>query len=179
MKKIKGLFKRDYDTGLIYDEYTEGTEWVQKHECKATKKFDGTACMVKDGKLYKRYDVKQGRTVPAVGIPCEESRDKNTGHWPWWIPVGDGPDDQWHREAFSGKYKDGTYELCGPKIGGNKEKLHGHVLILHGGYMYGGVPVEFDELKTWFMKNDIEGIVWHHLDGRMIKIKRTDFGLKW
>ena len=26
---------------------------------------------------------------------------------------------------------------------------------------------------------DIEGIVWHHPDGRMAKIKRRDFGLSW
>jgi hypothetical protein len=26
---------------------------------------------------------------------------------------------------------------------------------------------------------DIEGIVWHHPDGRMVKIKKKDFGYKW
>ena len=25
----------------------------------------------------------------------------------------------------------------------------------------------------------VEGIVWHHPDGRMVKIKRKDFGFKW
>ena len=27
--------------------------------------------------------------------------------------------------------------------------------------------------------NNLEGIVWHHPDGRWAKIKRRDFGLKW
>jgi hypothetical protein len=25
----------------------------------------------------------------------------------------------------------------------------------------------------------MEGVVWYHEDGRMVKIKRRDFGLKW
>lgn len=29
------------------------------------------------------------------------------------------------------------------------------------------------------VENVIEGLVWHHDDGRMAKIKRRDFGLKW
>ena len=40
-------------------------------------------------------------------------------------------------------------------------------------------PITYDELKAFFEKNIIEGIVWHHPDGRMAKIKRRDFGLEW
>jgi hypothetical protein len=33
-------------------------------------------------------------------------------------------------------------------------------------------------LKAYLAYKDIEGIVWHHSDGRMVKIKGKDFGLK-
>jgi len=39
-------------------------------------------------------------------------------------------------------------------------------------------PRTFNELKEWFKDQDIEGIVWHHPDGRMIKLKKRDFGYK-
>lgn len=43
---------------------------------------------------------------------------------------------------------------------------------------YNDVPIEFEALKTWLTDKDIEGIVWHHPDGRMVKIKKKDFRLK-
>lgn len=38
-------------------------------------------------------------------------------------------------------------------------------------------PRRFDLLREWFRGKNIEGIVWHHPDGRMVKIKKKDFGL--
>ncbi len=50
MRKIKSLFKRDYEGNRnVYDEIVEGSEWVAMGEGKATKKYDGTCCMVNDG----------------------------------------------------------------------------------------------------------------------------------
>ena len=132
MKKIPSLFKRDFATGLVYDEVVEGSEWVIAGEGRATRKWDGTCCRVKDGKLWKRYDVKKGRPIPDGFEPAQEP-DNITGHWPGWVLVGDGPEDRWHREAFNGMFPDGTYELCGPKIQGNPERLPEHCLLLHGG----------------------------------------------
>jgi len=34
------------------------------------------------------------------------------------------------------------------------------------------------ELGQFFKERNIEGIVWHHPDGRMAKIKARDFGIK-
>ena len=60
MRKIPSLFKRDYEgTRLVYDEVVPGSEWVLAGEGVATRKWDGTACMVRDGRLYKRYDCKR------------------------------------------------------------------------------------------------------------------------
>ena len=136
--------------------------------------------MIRDGKLYKRYEIKNGGKPPESFEPACEV-DSVTGKQQGWLPVGDGPEDQWHREGLAGmsNKQDGTYELVGPKIQGNPEKLDIHKLMLHGSK----VPTEdpprtFVELKEWIKDKDIEGIVWHHTDGRMVKIKKKDFGLK-
>ena len=82
MKKIPSLFKRNYDTHKIYNEVTEGCEWVIKGEGMATRKYDGTACLIREGNLFKRYDCKKGRETPSAmdGFPCQPKPDPETGH---------------------------------------------------------------------------------------------------
>ena len=179
MKKIISLFQRNYDGDrLVRDEVVPGAEWVQAGEGIATRKWDGTCCMVRGGKLWKRYDVKNGRTPPGGFEPAQDC-DAVTGHWPGWIPVGDGPEDAYHREAFTGTEPEGTYELVGPNVNGNPEGFASHYLIPHGKHEV-CAPRTFSELRAWFAGpgRDIEGVVWHHADGRMVKIKAKDFGLK-
>src|SRR3990167_7568687 len=102
MKKIISLFQRNYDGDrLVRDDVVPGAEWVLKGEGRATRKWDGTCCMVRGGKLYKRYDAKAGKTPPPGFEPAQEAPDPVSGHWPGWLLVGDGPDDRWHREAFA------------------------------------------------------------------------------
>lgn len=177
MKKIISLFQRNYDGDrLVRDEVVPGAEWVLSGEGVPTRKFDGTCCMVKAGILYKRYDCKEG-TSPPLGFMPAQDPDPVTKHWPGWLPVGSGPQDQYHREAFHGDEAEGTYELCGPKVQGNPEKFETHVLIAHGKDIL-IAPRTFETLKSFLSVNDIEGIVWHHEDGRMVKIKKKDFGIK-
>lgn len=184
MQKIISLFQRNYDGDrLVRDEVTPGAEWVINGEGIATRKWDGTCCKIEKGVLYKRYDAKKGKTPPVGFIPAQDP-DPVTGHWPGWLKVGDGPDDKWFREGdnnFRGNnlYLDGTYELVGPKINGNKEGFQRHTLVGHGKELVSDAPRTFDELKYWFGMANIEGIVWHHPDGRMVKIKKRDFGYKW
>jgi hypothetical protein len=184
MKKIISLFQRNYDGDrLVRDEVVSGAEWVAAGEGVATRKFDGTSCMVKDGVLYKRYDCKSIQIPPQGWIAAQEP-DPVTGHHPGWLPVSElNPSDKWHRESVRNAFRstglrDGTYELVGPKIQGNPEKFEDHRLIPHGSHPLRDVPRTFEALKEWFKTQDIEGIVWHHLDGRMVKIKKKDFGLK-
>jgi hypothetical protein len=184
MKKIISLFQRNYDGDrLVRDEVVPGAEWVIAGEGVATRKLDGTCCMVRDGKLYKRYEVKPGGKPPANFEPANEV-DENTGKQQGWLPVGDGPEDRWHREAFEnwhliiGNLPDGTYELVGPKVQGNPEHHTGHFLAPHGAMLEPHAPRTYAELREWFKGQDIEGIVWHHPDGRMVKIKGKDFGIK-
>lgn len=182
MKKIISLFQRNYDGDrLVRNEVTPGAEWVINGEGTPTKKFDGTCCLVRDGKFFKRYEVKKGGKPPENFEPANEV-DLQTGKQQGWVPVGQGPEDQWHREAWE-KYgsipDDGTYELIGPKIQNNAEQILslGHILIKHGAVELPGAPRDFDGLKDYLIDADVEGIVWHHPDGRMVKIKTKDFGL--
>jgi hypothetical protein len=36
-------------------------------------------------------------------------------------------------------------------------------------------PRSFEAIKAALLPSTIEGVVWHHPDGRMVKIKRRDF----
>lgn len=180
MQKIISLFQRNYESDrLVRNEVVPGAEWVINGEGVATRKWDGTCCMIKDGVLYKRYDAKKGKTPPEGFIPAQEP-DEVTGHWPGWLKVGPGNEDRWHREALEDmNYEDGTYELVGPRINGNREGLDRHILIKHGEekvYFPGGVT--YDTVKKFLDEVDYQGIVWHHPDGRMVKIKKKDFGFK-
>ena len=188
MRKIISLFKRNYGGDrLVYNEVVPGAEWVINGEGVATKKFDGTCCMIRDGILYKRYTLKKGRKPPQGFEPVTDI-DPNTGKRQGWVPVSaENPSDKWHIKGLcntieiSGKLADGTYELCGPNIQGNPECLGRHMLIEHGKWILDGTtspPRTFDELREWFIGKDIEGIVWHHPDGRMVKIKKRDFGFR-
>jgi hypothetical protein len=131
--------------------------------------------MVRDGVLYKRYEIKDGRTPP-MGFEPATGVDPATGKVQGWMPVGLGEEDRWHREAFQGTEEDGTYELCGPKVQGNPEGFETHSLVRHGSEVIADPPhPTFEDIKAWLCSHDYEGIVWHHPDGRMVKAKRKDF----
>lgn len=181
MKKIISLYQRNYDTDrLVRDEVVPGAEWVLAGEGWATRKLDGTCCMIRDGKLFKRYEVKPGKTPPPDFEPANDV-DENTGKQQGWRPVGDGPDDQYHREAMQPGLADGTYELVGPKIQGNPENFPVHKLVPHDDAEL-ILRVEpsrtFESIRLFVQVQPLEGIVWHHPDGRMVKIKGKDFGFK-
>jgi hypothetical protein len=56
MDKIKTLFIRDWKNNpdLVTRELEPSCAWIVKNEAIPTRKWDGTCCMIKDGKLYKR-----------------------------------------------------------------------------------------------------------------------------
>jgi hypothetical protein len=176
MRKMKTVFVIDRNTHLATDEVQE--QWVIDGEGVATIKHDGTSCMVRDGQLFRRFDAKRGRTLPEGFEPCEEAPDANTGHWPGWVPVGDGPADKFHREAFFTALPNGTYELVGPRIQGNRYSLDRHALWEHGREIV-EVGRTREAILTWLEDHEGEGLVFHHPDGRMAKIRRKDFGLRW
>jgi hypothetical protein len=192
MEKIITLFARNYDGDcLVRDEVTPGAEWVLAGEGVATEKIDGTCCLVRAGKLYKRYELKANK-YPPTNFEAATERDPVTGKIQGWVPVGDGPDDQWHREAFDAQappdfeYPDGTYELVGPKVQGNPYGYSRHALIIHGEEVLIDVsrpPRDYAGLRAYLTEHAIEGIVWwRNLDDpncEKVKLKRKDFGLPW
>jgi hypothetical protein len=160
MQSIITLFQRNAD-GSLRDEVSPGAEWVAAGEGTATRMWDGLACMVRSGQLYKQANPGQ----------------------PGWVPVGNGPEDQGHREAFEhfdpigwDPRVDGTYELLGPTINGNPERLGRHLLMPHAKQSV-DAPRDFAGLRRFLAGNDFEGVVWVHPDGRMVKLQAADFGM--
>lgn len=178
MNKIPTIFVRDMSKqpALVTPEWHPDCLWVRDGEGVATHKWDGTSVLVRDGELYKRRELRPGDISP----PNFEilGTDENTGKTVGWVPVGDGPEDKYHREGFHNE-PNGTYELLGPKIQGGKYGFPEHQLARHGDEKLPNAPRTFDGLREYLTGLRVEGVVWHHPDGRMAKIKRRDFGLKW
>lgn len=187
MKKIPAVFVRDMTVprAPYTRDVTPGCEWVLAGEGTATRKWDGTACAIINGKLYARYDAKRGKEPPAGAIACQEP-DPETGHWPHWVEVTDPPQPQfrWMHEAFTASgfdAADGTYEAIGPKIGSNHERVPEHRLERHGNIELVESAEErtYNYLKAHLENCAYEGFVFHHEDGRMAKVTRQGFGLAW
>lgn len=184
MKKIPTLFDRDWagDRSRVVDVPNPAADWVFRGEGVATRKLDGTSCLVRAGAFFKRRELKAGQAAPP-GFEAEGT-DAETGKTVGWVPVGPGPEDAAHREGFArlsagGTPADGTYELLGPKVQGNLEGHDAHVLVPHAGApVFPDAPRSFAGLAAWLAGRDVEGLVFHHPDGRMTKIKLRDFGLK-
>lgn len=184
MRKIPTIFERDWtgNRALVTDTPNPDADWVFAGEGEATIKWDGSSVLMRVGEMFKRYEVKAGKTPPPDFRPADEV-DPETGKQAGWVPVDlTDPADQWHVEALAATIglPDGTYELVGPKVQGNPYGLKHHELWRHGSFVADlSGPVSFDSVRIWLIVNHEEGIVWHHPDGRMAKIKARDFGMDW
>lgn len=190
MRKVPCLFVREFEgkrITRITPEVTPGCEWVLAGEGDAYVKRDGTACAVIGGVLHRRYDAKRGKTPPPDAVPCDPEPDPITGHWPHWLPVESGkPADRWYSEAWQRLpfgAVNGTYELCGPHFQANPEGLDRDMFIKHDSepvsHAWARESISFGNLRDLMRAWAHEGIVFHHPDGRMAKIRRADFGLVW
>lgn len=192
MRKIPCAFARVGEPYLAINEVTPGCEWVAAGEGSATRKLDGTCCMVRSGRLYRRATLRPGTPDPE-GFELVEERGDG-GRRIGWVEVvdhggvafGDRGEEKYHREVLplARSLPDGTYELVGPKVQGNAERLTSHSLERHGGVLLEEVPRDFASLRRYLDLHrvdgrPIEGVVFHHPDGRMAKIRRKDFGLEW
>lgn len=187
MQKIPTLFLRDpANMGRVTREVTPGCEWVLAGEGVATRKYDGTNVRVSVPNAPPYLAILEKRRNP--------SRDeKAAGAEPGYVWANrDDPSDQHIFAAadatdFS-KWPAGRWscEAIGPKIQGGVEssvpKLVGFSVPgfaeredLHCGpanRSYEALSIIL-ELAPW------EGIVFHHPDGRLAKIKRRDLGYPW
>jgi uncharacterized protein DUF5565 len=181
VKKIPTMFERDWDSdkSRVVDRPHKDCDWVFAGEGVATRKLDGTSCLVRSGRLFKRRELREGDVAPRDFELA--TLDKETGKRVGWMPCDSSPADRWHMEAFGdgSGFADGTYELLGPKVQSNPERVTKHILVPHtSAETYADAPRNFDGLKAWLAGRDIEGLVWHNPDGRMAKIKLRDFGLR-
>ena len=179
MKKIPTIFKRNPENMQeLLNEPHSDCLWVFNDEGVATRKYDGTCVKIENGRYFKRREVNKGKNPPSNFI--EEEFDKNTEKRVGWIPVDPVlKENKWHMEAFSEILSDGTYELVGPKIQGNPERYGVHALIKHEeAQIFENVPRTFEGIAKFMQDKDIEGIVFHHPDGRMAKIKKRDYSQK-
>ncbi|PRY35314.1 DUF5565 family protein [Umezawaea tangerina] len=136
-----------------------------------------------------RREVKPGRAFPP-GYVAEQA-DPVTGKNVGWEPMAQSSFAKFHAEAADKIMDNGetwgvpvlgaTYELVGPKINGNPYGLNEHVLVRHGyqaAVDYNAmqtIALDFDSLREWLLGHPAwEGVVWHHPDGRMAKLKRRD-----
>ncbi len=86
MKKLSTLFKKDPNNlGRVINEVNLENEWAFTDGI-PTRKFDGTSCAIINGELYKRFDLKKGRTLPPNAISCQEP-DSKSGHHPHWVKM--------------------------------------------------------------------------------------------
>ena len=187
MKKIPTLFVRDFehDPRYVTRDVTPGCEWVVKGEGTPTRKYDGTCVMFDGERWWARREVKPGKQPPAVFVAIET--DDETGKTVGWEPIEQSSFARWHAEVLDSDrdedpgvppppWTPGTYELVGPKVNGNPERAPAHLLLFHEDALpLEDAPRDFDGLAAWLHAHPYEGIVWHHEDGRMVKIKRRDF----
>lgn len=188
MKKIPTLFERVFDGHKIVDvlpNITPGCEEAFRYGT-ATIKFDGSCCAIIDGQLYKRYDAKKGKPIPAGAIKCQNEPDPITGHLPCWVKCErDNPADKWFfagydniRNTNGTPLSDGTYEAIGKHFQGNPYNIPRDVLEKHGQREVIVVRT-FDGVKWWLNKFYHEGLVFWLNGEPVCKIKRSDFGLEW
>jgi hypothetical protein len=180
MQKVPTLFRRDPDDmKRVTREVNPDCKWVLDGEGVATRKYDGT-CVMHDGeRWWARREVKPGKVAPAnyVLIGTDEITGKTVG----WEPIEQSAFAKFHAEALANQehtgdhWAPGTYELLGPKVNGNPEHLGCHELYEHAHAERLLTPRDFDGLRTALRTFEGEGIVWHHPDGRMAKLKRRDF----
>jgi hypothetical protein len=188
MNKIPTVFERDRATHKVTDAVTPGCEWVLAGEGTATRKYDGTCVMYDGDAWWARREVKPGKQPPTTGFQ-PISTDPTTGKTVGWEPIEQAPFRRYWAEAvgrpdFPAEAQAGTYELIGPKINGDPEKAGSHALVSHADaevlneFMVVEETRDFASIRRtveFHAADGYEGIVWHHPDGRMAKIKVRDF----
>ena len=75
--------------------------------------------------------------------------------------------------------EEGTYEAIGPHFRANPYGLEKDVIEKHGIRILPDVPRDFEGIRDYLEKHNIEGIVFWKNGQPQCKIKRSDFGFPW
>jgi hypothetical protein len=179
MRKIPTVFLRDESQRMTYNP-NPLCDWVFRGEGIATVKLDGTCVMCWRGEWFFRRTVKPGKPKPEGFVELEV--DPNTGNTVGWEPRVNSSFNECLIDAGAdGGFVSGTYELCGPKIHRNPQELPHHSLFRHSDVAsLHEFPRDWEGMRSRLEDNIyMEGVVFHHMDGRMAKVRRKDFGLPW
>jgi len=182
MEKIPTLFLRNpQNMKLVTQEVNPEAAWVFAARVAPTVKKDGTNVRVTvlHGKCIAlekrrnptREEKAEGKEPGYVLASIDDPQDKHIFAAVDATDFSEWPEGQWPAEAL------------GPKIQGGIEAWQPCL------YPFSWLPIWIDEeipltydgIKAFLEQYPIEGIVWHEQSdtGRMCKIKRRDFGLKW
>ena len=180
------------DKGHAYNTFANGMNWVVNGDGIATILYDGRPAFIEAQRVFRRFDLKKGDPQPSgfklfMVSAAEHSRylDGSYDVKRGWLRVlfGSEPMEQDipYLEAHAAWTKgqtgmnDGLYECI--------ETPDGFRFVSHTGdeSILDGVKRTFEGMFDFLRecKPPIKGIVFHHPDGRMAKIRRKDFGLKW
>lgn len=186
MRKIKTIFDRNWDTNRKVNS-TIAVDF-NFDEAIATEKLDG---------MNIRVTIRNGTLVRLEKRRNPSKVQKQNGITePWYVDANESASqDKWLFDAtqntdFS-EVPDGEWsaEAIGKNIQGNPLLLENNRVFIFSlpdwkeRIILKDVPCHFDELKEYLDKQKslignnapIEGIVWHHPNGDMVKIKRKDF----
>lgn len=184
MNKIPTLFIRDpQNMSRVTRDVTPGCEWVLAGEGVATRKFDGTNVSVTVaaakvvGVEKRRNPTREEKAAGAepgyVQADRSDPSDKHIFAAVDACDFSDWPDGAWSCEAVGPKIQGGADGEGPGLIPFSLDEFKIVMAIPDGG------PRDFDSIAETMAGTDWEGIVWHHPDGRMAKIKRRDFGHRW
>lgn len=186
MDKIPTLFMRDLENkSLVTPEVNPQAAWLLTEPATATVKRDGTNICLSVGGGEVLYVHKRRNPT---------KKQKAAGMQPYYVPADrEDPADKHIFAAVDNTnvswWPNGDWpcEALGPKIQGGIESDFPY---LYPFSLYPDTLDEnpaswvpqtnlFDTVRGCLERHPIEGIVWHSADGKMVKIKRRDFGLPW
>lgn len=108
MKSIPTIFLLDKSTRLVKDHKLQMVAWVFEGKGTATRKWDGVAIKVENGKVFRRYEWVTGKASPAGFVKVQDPNPKYP-HLPipGWVPVPEsfkispkGKDERYLKEAW-------------------------------------------------------------------------------
>lgn len=175
MRKIPTIFIRDSKPKCtpVTEEINPECQWVFDGEGIATRKIDGVNVKIVRDNLDEGSQEAYIRIKPNTRDYVEAEYEPLLCGMSWkdkYIAAAVNSNEQWN---------DGIYEAYGEGIRGNPEKVEGYHMVrispVDMSLAIIDVPRSYRGLMGYLATHDIEGIVFHHRDGRMGKIKTKDF----
>jgi hypothetical protein len=167
MQKIPTIFVRDPKPKCtpVTEEENPECAWVFRGEGVAYRKLDGINVKIEDGETYVRVKPETADYVEAGYEPICPLKHKRV----------------LSAVITSGIAHDSIYEAIGDGIRGNPERAEWPQLVkIHPKpdqilRILDEPKRNYRDILGYLATHDMEGIVYHHPDGRMAKIKTKDF----